>query len=125
MKKSDLRTGMVVESRDGSVGVVLLNTATVSGIKWFLDCDRDRIDFWQELNEYDNNLMLICSDGDDEEDIMKIYQPSDFNDYTTMKVYCDENLIFDREIKNISGEYKDVTMKDIEEKFGCKVKIVG
>ena len=114
--KSDLRTGMVVEDRDGWTGVVLLNTATLDGIKWFISGFGDRCDVWEELDEYSDDLFH----KDSGIDIIKIFQPHNFNDYTTIKAHNEEYLIWEREEK-----IKEVTIKDIEEKFGCKVRIVS
>lgn len=119
MTKSDLRTGMVVEDRDGYIGIVLKSTATVDGIKWFLNDDGEKISMWEELDD-EYNEDLTGTENFNSGDIVKIYQPHNFDDYTTMKAYSEEYLIWERE-----QEVKEITMKDIEEKFGCKVKIVG
>lgn len=125
MKKADLRSGMVVEDDDGSVGVVLLNTATQDGIKWFLDADHDNIDFWEDLSNYDDDLKAL--DYSESDDIVKVFQPHNFNDYTTKQAYSDDYLIWDKfeGDTTISEEYKEITLSDIEKKFGCKVKIVS
>ena len=120
MNKSDLRTGMVVKDKDGFVGVVLKNTSTVDGIKWFFDTDElSKINEWQELDKYYNENLTTKNDFN-AETIVAIYQPDNFNDYTTMKAYSENYLIWERE-----EPIKEVTMKDIEEKFGYKVKIIG
>lgn len=66
MKKSDLKTGMVVEVRNGEKYLVMLNP----------DCvDRDLISFsggFMELSTYDDNL--TDSSGDDDWDIVKVYR---------------------------------------------------
>lgn len=120
MKKSDLRTGMVVKDKDGFVGVVLKNTATVDGIKWFYNTDEDEVmSEWQELDKYYEEDLTTKNDYN-AETIVAVYQPDNFDDYTTMKVYSEDNLIWERELP-----IKEITLKDIEEKFGCKVKIIG
>lgn len=120
MTKSELRTGMVVKDRDGFIGVVLKNTSTVDGIKWFKDTEGiTSIDEWQELDEAYNEDLTTKNDFD-AEDIVSVYQPNDFDDYTTVRAYQEDHLIWNRE-----EPVKEVTMKDIEEKFGCKVKIIG
>jgi hypothetical protein len=120
MNKSDLRTGMVVKDKDGFVGVVLKNTSTVDGIKWFFDTDElSKINEWQELDKHYNENLTTKNDYN-AETIVAIYQPDNFDDYTTMKAYSENYLIWERE-----EPIKEVTMKDIEEKFGYKVKIIG
>lgn len=120
MTKSDLRTGMVVKDSCGYIGVVLRNTATVDGIKWFKDTIDDGygVNQWQELDKvYSEDL--TSKDYTEADDIIAVYQPYDFNDYTTIKVYNEDYLIWERK-----SEIKEVTIKDIEEKFGCRVKII-
>ena len=56
------------------------------------------------------------------------------NDYDIMKVelpyhpYCFQNLNYERNARKLlweRKEIKEVTMAEVEEKFGCKVKIVN
>jgi hypothetical protein len=99
MKKSDLRTGMVVKDREGNYGVVLRNTATVDGIKWFI-LGEETSDMWEELDEYYNET--LCSNfssnesSDNLDDIVTIYQPDNFDLYTTRKVIDDKYIIWER-----------------------------
>jgi hypothetical protein len=118
MTKSDLRTGMVVESRDGFIGVVLKNTVAEDGIRWIVTNSGNLLNCWEELDEgFNDNLTAV--DDDVDSDIIKIYLPQDCSDYTTICAYQEHNLVWERD------EVKEVTIKDIEDKFGCKVKIVG
>lgn len=122
MTKSDLSTGMVVKSADNLIGVVLLKTATCDGIKWFLNENSTGmiskvINEFEELTEYHDDL--THKDGNDL-NIIKVYQPDNLEDYTTMKAYNEDYLIWERK-----EETKEITMTEIEEKFGCKVKIIG
>lgn len=98
-KKSDLTNRMVVECRNGNKYIViddmLLSTNDYS---WLLS--------------YNGNLTM--KQGLSEYDIMKVYNRAnslDFNKYML-------TLLWERQ------EVKEVTMAEVEEKFGCKVKIV-
>lgn len=118
MTKSDLRTGMVVKNAKNRVGIVLKDTAAVDGIKWFLNGNKDvMINYWEELDSYKEDLTNYSLNGSN---IVAIYQTCNFNDYTTIKVYDEENLIWEREYEPV-----DITIKEIEEKLGYKIKIVG
>ena len=117
MTKSDLRTGMVVKDQDGLVGAVLRDTSYGDGIKWFYDTNEKKyINTFSLLDEeYHEDLtsdeLLI--------DIVEIYQPAqDF--MTTSKGYSKEYLIWKRE-----EEFKEITIAEVERKFGYKVKIIG
>lgn len=100
MTKTDLRTGMVVKDSDGFVGVVLKNTATVDGIKWFLNTeDNELMSEWQELDK-NYNEDLTTTNNLMAEDIIAIYQPRDFDDYTTIRAYSDDYLIWGNRKRN-------------------------
>lgn len=97
--KSDLKNRMVVECRNGNKYIVidgmLLSTNDYS---WLLS--------------YNENLTM--KQGLSEFDIMKVYNRANslgFNKYML-------TLLWQR------SEVKEVTMAEVEEKFGCKVKIV-
>ena len=98
--KSDLANSMVVEQRCGTRKIVI----------------GDRIvgyESYGELQRYDDNL-LHCINS--ELDIVKIYTPTD-----TIGAALQNNnlqLLWQR------SEVKEVTMAEVERKFGCKVKIV-
>lgn len=76
MKKQDLKTGMTVIFRDGSIGKVLLNTP-----KWDVIVILDQSgNSWSELENWDDDLKigveeLACLD------IMKIYCPTHRSKY--------------------------------------------
>ena len=118
MTKADLRTGMVVEDRSGFVGVVLKGTNQGDIIKWFYDAtDSSIINDCDDMEDFNSDLTFA---DDYEYDIVKIYDTDDPELYTTTKVHDVKYLIWERE-----EEAKEVTLKEVEEKFGCKVKIVG
>jgi hypothetical protein len=104
--KADLKNGMVVEQRGGTRKIVI----------------NDRLigyDSFGELKNYEDNLLKKVLLGSSDLDIVKIYQPTntlyDFIEGTNLK------LIWQRQEK---PNYKEITIAEIEEKFGCKVKIV-
>lgn len=124
MNKSDLRTGMVVESADDLVGVVLLNTCNGNGIKWFYDSVQEKkINEYETLDAYADNL--LNADGYEDQNIVKIYYPESEDDLTTMSVFDKKYVIWERKYNTNTDDIKEVTIVEIEEKFGCKVKIVG
>ena len=97
--KSDLKNRMVVECRNGNKYIVIDDMLlSTNGYSWLLS--------------YNENLTM--KQGLSEFDIMKVYNRAnslDFNKYMlTLLWEC--------------SEVKEVTMAEVEEKFGCKVKIV-
>lgn len=111
MKKSDLIAGKhVVETRDGRRFLIF-------------DSKEEKIMFetngeFMLLESYDEYLMMI--DGAREFDIMKIYEVKKPANKFSMNKYCEQclNLIWER------TEPKEMTMAELEEKLGYKVKIV-
>ena len=126
MKKSDLKTGMIVETRNGREYVVFINTCQPSFCSDRY-CDKNgnialiinrENNLWTSLYNY--NEELYRDNGDKSTDIMKVYVPShpySFMDITYEKE--DRELIWEREVP-----IKEMTMKDLEKHFGCKIKIV-
>lgn len=114
MKKSDLKTGMVAERRDGSLAMVMLGHHKDN------DCFASQIGGWTGLTNY--NTDLITKDGVSDLDIMKVYEIPVYNTSSFFNGDLDflgGALIWEREEKA-----QEVTMADIEAKFGCKVKII-
>lgn len=113
MKLDDLQTGMVVVLRNEEPYIVSRNCAfhsdVLAGYKNFWELWNTQIDF----DRYKEDMTFK---GKDMElfDIMRIYEES-----KDSIPFSKGKLLWQRE------EYKEVTMKEIEEKFGCKVKIVG
>lgn len=99
--KADLRNRMVLERRDGRRYLVI-------------DDILMRNIYYSTLSDYDDNLIEIKTKNP-QLDIVRVYEEIlnyDFLDYTN-------NLLWERKA------YKEVTMTEIERKFGCKVKIVN
>ena len=99
--KSDLKSNMVVRLRDGRVGVIFGNyIITASSIIY--------------IYHYNDDLTMSCSKGID---IVQVFDHLDFS-----SVLDDSVLIWDRQREE---EIKEVTMAEVEEKFGCRVKIIN
>ncbi len=106
MKKQDLKSGMLVQFRDGNV-FMLINDALVSD------------GGWMSLGNIDKDLNYICHD--DEWDIMKVSKvlnghyliPTHWNEKTLNK-----NLLWERE------ETKKMTVSEIQKELGYKIEII-
>jgi len=105
MKKSDLKTGMIVEYRGGQKGIVLKDSvhgdiisslSEQTGYLWF-----------SHLHEDLTAVSQIWS-----ADIVKIYESQE---RCAVRV---ERLLWERQ------EIREVTMKEVCEKFGEEVKII-
>jgi len=103
--KADLKNGMVVEQRCGERKIVI----------------NDKIvgyDSFGELQTYEDNLSKRGYSYSDL-DIIKVYKfANTLRDSIKGK---NLKLIWQRQKK---PDYKEITIAEIEEKFGCKVKIV-
>lgn len=102
MKKSDLKNRMVVEYRNGERRMVIDDMLMGNSL-------------YGELRCYDDNLNCIGGGDIDEYDIVKVFNKIDTFREKNSK---DLTLFWER------SEVKEVTMSEVEEKFGCKVKIV-
>lgn len=72
MRKSELKTGMVIETRRGELGKVLLDTSRGDiigshGVR--VSADRT----WAPLNQWDENLKRVSGTGDPESDILRVW----------------------------------------------------
>lgn len=99
--KKDLRNRMVVVLRDGTtwlyVDELLIGKSS-----------------WAVIHDYDDDLSR--SFGNKERDIMKVY-----NDVWALEDIYNTN----RDVLWERSEVKEVTMKEVCEKFGCEVKIIS
>ena len=127
MKKSDLKTGMIVETRNGQEYVVFLDICKPQYIlknysekcRSVLVNSKDRE--WINFDNYNEDMCL--DDNNDSFDIMKVYIPN--HPYSFMDTSHEKELrklIWNREQTKSEKEF---TMKELENHFGCKVKIVG
>lgn len=100
--KADLKNRMVVEYRNGERRIVVDDMLMGEGQ-------------FGNLKEYDDDLIFI--------------KGSDMRGLDIVKVFDKINALIERKGKYlvllwVRSEAKEVTMSEIEEKFGCKVKIV-
>lgn len=114
MKKNELLTADVVLSSKGSYGIVLKNTSKGDLIKWFRNKKDEVIHKFRSFDMLNDDLSFKY---DSDNRIIKVYRITDPHDMTTQAAIDDEYLIWEEQIK-------EVTMADLEEKYGCKVKIV-
>lgn len=115
MTLNDLEDGMVVVLRNGDPYIVLKNVFyygdILAGYKNILEFYNTQI----SLTRY-NADMTFKNKNMDLFDIMEIYEKPEDIFHAFFKK---GKLIWERK------KHKEVTMQEIEEKFGCKVKIVG
>ena len=111
MTLSDLRSGMIVELRRGTRYVVLLNSNSGDIILAGSDEIPNLSSGWICCDDtYKDDL--TCTSVLEDLDIMKVW------DSMPHKLGVSYNLLWERE------EVREVTLKEIERKFGCKIKIV-
>lgn len=104
MNKSDLKTGMVVEYRNGDRDMVLKD----AGI--FTDGEDGLL-----MSEFSDDLI---HEVDRDHTIVKVYDaPADFLDYINLN--ASRTLIWQRE------EVKEMTVDEISKALGYTVKVVG
>lgn len=106
MKKSDLKNGMVVEQRDGDK-LMYLETEDFKG---FVSEDD-----YMSIDEFDDDL--LDPDGDDEYDIVAIYQPASLFE-SQQNRWDSLTPIWER------PTHKEMTVADVEKELGFKVKII-
>ena len=109
MELDDLKTGMIVETRNGDSYIVMRDFLGAVSILTGISDNKARASKWIKMSIYTQDLN--CS-GIPSVDIVSVY--SSYPCEIDTKI----GLLWKRE------EYKEVTMSEIEEKFGCKVKIV-
>lgn len=124
---NDLRTGDIVLSTKGSYGIVLKNTDRGDLIKWYYN----KVDH-RSINKF---RTFLCLTGDmrfcvfsyrKNDRIIKVWRTDDVRKIGSMPIGADENFMDDvfPEFELIYDDtVKEVTMDEVEEKFGCKVKI--
>ena len=115
MRLSELKTSDVVLSSKGSFGIVLRGTPKGDLIKWFKNNKGEIIHKYRSFDMINDDLTFKF-DGKDNR-IIKVYRVTDPHDMTTLSAIDDKYLIWEEKIK-------EVTMAELEEKYGCKVKVV-
>ena len=109
MTLNDLKTGMIVKTREGKYGIVMRDFIDEGDILAGLSFNNKISDTWTSLSNYNQDM---TNSRFPHIDIMSVYSSYPYSADAPKK------LLWERK------EYKEVTMKEIEEKFGCKVKIV-
>ena len=109
MTLNDLKTGMIVTTRNGDSHIVMRDFGKVGDILAGLSDSDNILNSYIELSNYEQYLKHKKSPGCD---IMSVYSSY------PQGIDIARSLLWKRE------EYREVTMREIEEKFGCKIKIV-
>lgn len=109
MKLDDLKTGMIVKTRNGNSYIVMRDFIDAGDILAGLAYNNVISNTWTSLLSYNQDMTHPTLPNID---IMSVYASSAYSTDTPTK------LLWERK------EYKEVTMREIEEMFGCKVKIV-
>ena len=119
MSLDDLRTGDIVLSTKGSYGIVLKGTAGGDIIKWYENTKGQAIDKFRYLYMINDDLSFKCDSNNNK--IIKVWRTEDIHylGNKAIKKYTRSDnfkLIYEYKVK-------EVTMDEVEAKFGCKVKI--
>ena len=109
MTLNDLKTGMIVTTRKGDSYIVMRDFIDYGDVLAGLSCNNIISETWISLSAYNKDMTHPTLPNID---IMSVYASSAYSADTPTK------LLWERK------EYKEVTMSEIEEMFGCKVKIV-
>ena len=109
MTLNDLKTGMIVKTREDNSYIVMRDFVDAGDILAGLSDSTEITNSYIKLSDYKQDMK---HDGLSGLDIMSVY---------ISYLHCidiPKKLLWKRE------EYMEVTMSEIEEKFGCKVKII-
>ena len=109
MTLKDLKTGMIVKTRNDNYYIIMRDFIDYGDILAGLSCNNVIANTWTSLLGYNQDMTHPKLPNID---IMSVYASSAYSVDTPTK------LLLERK------EYKEVTMQEIEEKFGCKVKII-
>ena len=111
MTVDDLKTGMMVMLENGQFFIVMRDfIEDHNDIFAGLSNDVNIPNIYIHLSNYNNDMTSKTASW---LDIMRVYQTYEG------QIDIMSKLLWERK------KYKEVTIKEIEEKFGCKVKIVG
>ena len=123
MKLSDLKTGMIVTTRDGGVWCVFRD------FEWTYEGAKEKDAILCYSNTHDKSWTSLSSYSEmknngfmgDSFDIVKVEVPYHPYGFLNLEHEKDKRKLLWKE----EPEIKEMTMSEVEEKFGCKVKIVG
>ena len=114
MSLSDLRTGDIVLSTKGSYGMVLRGTPSGDIVKWYVNSKGKGIDKFRSFSMINSDLTFK---HDEDNRIIKIWRTKD-------RHYLGDKVVTEYSFELIyEDKVKEVTMDEVERKFGCKVKI--
>ena len=105
----DLKTGMIVKTKDGNSHIVMRDFIDEGDILAGLSHNNVISNTWISFSRYNKDMTHSALPN---LDIMSVYASYTYSADTPKR------LLWERK------EYKEVTMSEIEEMFGCKVKIV-
>ena len=114
MRKSDLRSGMIVEKRKGGRGIVFLGTSYGNIIGGLGGVYNGEGTTWMPLDSLNEDLTYPSAP---ESDIVKIYQPTCNMHYGTLNLaQC--NLIWERK------DIIELSFEEIAEKLGIDPELL-
>ena len=108
MKKEDLKSGMIVETRSGKLGMVLLDTAEgdiIGGGTNITDNER----MWMPLNSLSDDLTYTTYPGRNDADIVKVYKPTLNNRYGSFDV--DKTLLVWERKETIELSFEEIAKR--------------
>ena len=115
---AELRTGDIVLSTKGSYGMVLRGTPYGDVIKWYVNSKGKGIDKFRSMNMINSDFTFRYDEGNR---IIKVWRTEDKH---YLGVMCADIFMENYKYKLIYDDHiKEVTMDEVEKKFGCKVKI--
>lgn len=124
---NDLRTGDIVLSTKGSYGIVLKNTDRGDLIKWYYSKINNRsINKFRTFLCLTGDMRFCVFDYKMNDRIIKVWRTDDVRKIGSMPIGADENFMDDvfPEFELIYDDtVKEVTMDEVEAKFGCRIKI--
>ena len=109
MTLDELKTGMIVKTREGNSHIVMRDFIDEGDILAGLSNNNVISNTWTSLSNYNQDMTHSALPN---LDIVGVYDSYPYSADTSKRP------IWERK------EYKEVTMSEIEEMFGCKVKIV-
>nr|DAW75646.1 MAG TPA: hypothetical protein [Caudoviricetes sp.] len=109
MTLNDLKTGMIVTTRNSVSYIVMRDFVDSGDILAGISDNENITSSYTELSNYEQDLKHNKLPG---LDIMSVYTSYSYG------IDISKKLLWKRE------EYREVTMKELEELFECKVKIV-
>lgn len=128
MKKSDLKTGMIAETNNGTLYAVLLNPYTSNdNIINITNIIMVSSDGWIDLNDYNEDLVYLYTDDINDGLSIKCVYSNIFG----CGIFNRDGMTLIWERKNLDDDFEAIpycetmTIKQIENKLGYKIKLVS